>query len=662
MCGIAGIARFDGQVTSRDVTGVLRMMDAQVHRGPDDWGLLLPEAALRNAENRAVLERRGIDHVRTYAAPAPAVVLGSRRLSVIDRSRRGRMPMGRADGRVWITYNGEIYNARELRTELQRLGYSFESDADTEIILHGYEEWGQEVLSRLRGMFAFAVLDTRELPCLLLARDRVGVKPLYYYQDGDAMIFASEVRALVRSELLPNEQSMQALIRFLQLGSVPQPLTTIKGVLALPPAHLLSAGGHDKTLRRYWDLSKYLQASSVVGANSNDYVARTRSLLEESVRLHLTSDAPLGVFLSGGVDSSSLVALASRFMDKPLTTVAIAFDEQAFDESHYARLIADRYRTNHHDVRLRSNDLFEALPAIFDAMDQPTVDGVNSYFVSRAAKQVGLTAVLSGMGGDELFLGYDHYKRVCRLDWPRRLFAGLPAGVRRGLIRVGIQAGRLTGQGRLDKLSYLENPSDQNSYLLFRGLFTPRQIQELLGISEREFLGVNGNHTDPGSSSSSLHTKESRGSLLDSFVLFEFDHYLNDQLLKDMDFMSMAHSIETRVPYLDHELVEYVVALPAERKAPNHRSKYLLIEAMRDDLPREVRDRPKMGFTFPFQEWLREQAETLAARSSGRSRLNRSAAHDIWSSFQKGQVHWSRPWALAVLDRFESGRTASATI
>jgi asparagine synthase (glutamine-hydrolysing) len=216
-----------------------------------------------------------------------------------------------------------------------------------------------------------------------------------------------------------------------------------------------------------------------------------------------------------------------------------------------------------------------------------------------------------------------------------------------------MHAGVLAGQGRLDKLSYLETPSDQNTYLLFRGLFAPRQIQDLLGMSERDLLSVNGDHTDFGSSVVCSRPNGSTRSIVDSFVLFEFAHYLNDQLLKDMDFMSMAHSIETRVPYLDHKLVEYVAALPEERKAPNGMSKYLLIEAMRDDLPREVWDRPKMGFTFPFQEWLREQAEPLAARSSGRSLLDRTAANDVWTAFREGRAHWSRAWALAVLESYD---------
>ncbi len=649
MCGIAGIARFDGPTTPADVEGVLRMLDAQLHRGPNDWGILVPDYALRIPEVRGLLERRGLDHVRTYpaAGSVPGAVLGSRRLSIIDLSPRGRMPMGTAGGRTWITYNGEVYNARELRAELTRLGYAFDSDSDTEAILHGYEAWGDDVVHHLRGMFAFAVLDLRAGPRLLLARDRFGIKPVYYHQAPGRVVFASEVRALARSGAVPRERNAVAEARFLQLGSVPQPLTTIKDVFAVPAGHRLVAERGGATLSRYWDL-----AASVTHPSDDvcsvTYADAIRPLLDDAVKSHLVSDVPLGVFLSGGLDSSALVAMASRLSDAQVTTVSIVFDDPAFDESAYARLVARRWNTRHHEVRLGSKDLYDDLPAIFGAMDQPSVDGVNTYFVSKAAARAGLTVVLAGTGADELFLGYDHFRRARRFDRHLRVFGRLPGWVRAGMVRAAAPVAHATGRSGLDRLAYLAHGGEEDAYLLFRGLFPPRQVCSLLGLGAPDLAALrSGNGGAAGAGRS----------LVDAFVVMEFAHYLNDQLLKDTDIMSMAHSIETRVPYLDHRLVERVAALPSRVKLGDGVNKPVLVDAVREDVPREVWDRPKMGFTFPFAQWLKERASELEAASQRTGLLDRAETSRVWEGFTQGRVHWSRAWALAVLGSWDRHRT-----
>jgi len=618
MCGIAGIFTPERLTSPEDVVAVGRMMDAQIHRGPDGSGM----------------------HRDTKA------VLGHRRLAIIDLSDAGRQPMSNEDGTIWVTYNGEIYNFLELREDLSRRGHHFKAKTDTEVLVHGYEEWGiEELLARLRGMFAFGLYDARSSdagPCLILAKDRFGIKPLYYsYQNCGQLIFASEVQALMKTGMVADEKDPAALVRFLQLGSVPVPLTTIKGVFALPAGHYALVDDQGFHLRQYWDLSTSLPFSLHARADLplEQAVRETRGLLDESVKGHLLSDVPLGVFLSGGLDSSALVAVASRFREKPLTTVSIVFDEPEYSEAQYSRMVAGRYHTDHREILLRSKDLVEAVHGIFAAMDQPTVDGVNTFLVSKAAKEAGLTVVLSGTGADEVFLGYSHFKKAQTWERAWRLFSGAPVAIRKGLVALAASVGALGGRTGFEKIRYLDNPCDESLYLLFRGLFSPRQIQELLGIGENEFERL--------APRSSTGPPEPR-SLIDALALLEFHYYLQNQLLKDTDVMSMAWSIETRVPFLDHQLVEHVARLSTRMKIQSRVNKPALVTAVRDYLPKEIWDRPKMGFTFPFACWLKDQAAVVEGECRGQNVLDTKAVARVWKDFRQNRVHWSRPWALVV--------------
>jgi asparagine synthase (glutamine-hydrolysing) len=652
MCGIAGLFRLTGCPSSEDVAAVVRMMDAQMHRGPDDWGLLVPDAAAGAALLAAPGLAEGRDHLREYPylASGPGVVLGTRRLSILDRRSRARMPMGTRDRRLWIAHNGEVYNYRELRAELAADG-AFRSEADTEALLRGWEAWREAVLPRIRGMFAVAIFEAGPPARLFLARDRFGIKPLYYYRDGERVIFASELRALLQSGVVPRDTDAGALARFLELGSVPPLGSTVKGVRAVPAGHCVRIDLGGLVSRAYWELSTHL-GGAVPAPSPAAAAATTRALLEDAVALHLASDVPLGLFLSGGIDSSALVALVPRARPEPLVTLCIGFDEPGYSETRYARLVAERYGTDHREVILGSDDLFAQLPEIFAAMDEPTVDGVNTYLIARAARAAGLTVALSGIGGDEVFLGYRHLRAATTLDAPRALFGALPAWARRASVQAMRRAGALWGRTGVDKLAYLDEPSAEGTYRLFRALFTPRQVQDLLGMGERE-LGL--------SAAPPSGARDERP-LVEQFTALEFGGYLQSQLLRDADVMGMAHSLEIRVPYLDHRLVEYVLGLPPAVKLHRRGSKPLLTRALGEDLPREVWDRPKMGFTFPFDPWMRRRADELAAISLDRTPLEPAAVRAVWEAFKAGRVHWSRPWALIVLAQVETARRSAAAV
>lgn len=616
MCGIAGVFGRQAGLNPSIVEGVRRMTEAQVHRGPDAQGLLKKEE----------------------------LVLGHRRLSIVDLSEAGKQPMCNEDGTIWVAYNGEIYNFQELRRELQRKGHCFRSSSDTEVLIHGYEEWGIEgLLRRLRGMFAFALYDGRPQArhsenspgVLLLARDRFGIKPLYYafLEDRKQLIFASEVRALRQSGLVPTEENTRAWLGFLLFGSVPAPWTTLRAVEVLLPGHYLVADGSRVRTVRYYDRdglftkSGELWNSKVVDGQAKSIRSEDgiRELLEETVALHLISDAPLGVFLSGGIDSSALVALAAC-RKKDLITLGVIFDEKDFSEEAYQRAVAERFRTRHHSIRVTRKDFEDELEKFFQAMDQPTVDGLNTYFIARAAKQVGLKAVLSGIGGDEVFCGYPTLRRAPLL-W--RLHK-LPSSLRKAVVAIGSR------RPSLRKLTFLKQSHRLSFYLVQRGLFTPREAAQLLGTEEREAWEL-------------IEALEPADSPRNPMLLQQFleaRHYLVDQLLKDADVFGMTHSVEIRVPFLDHVLVEQALNLPLSLKLDSYWPKPFLTRPLRDLLPREVIFRPKQGFTFPIGVWLRLSDNILQIGDA--YGLN---AHfrKVWEEFLSGRAHWSRAWALTVL-------------
>ena len=616
MCGIAGIFRRQGVIGPEDVTAVERASAAQAHRGPDDLGFYRDER----------------------------VALGFRRLAIIDLSAAGHQPMSNEDGSVWVIFNGEIYNYRELGAELKARGHGFRSHSDTEILIHGYEEWGIEgLLQRLGGMYAFALYDARQA-CCILARDRFGIKPLYYCEARDVLAFASEVKALVRSGMAPGEKDREGLVGFLLFGSVPSPLTSIRNVRCLLPGHYLVATSKGCAIRRYWDLDS--QADSRAGLKETE--EELRRLLEDAVERHLISDVPLGVFLSGGVDSAGLVALASRCGQR-LTTLTVVFDEEEFSEAAPARRVAEHFGTDHRQVRVTRKDFLRELPNVLQAMDQPTNDGVNTYFVSQAARQAGLTVVLSGLGGDEIFWGYKHYRWLIQGGTALRCFSGLPAFLRNAILRAAAAYGRYLGRDRWARLSFLENGvSVENVYAALRGFFAPEQVSRLVGLGLSEVNAAAQKYL-AGPLSLNPGRRPVAAADVNAFNYLELKRYLHDQLLRDTDVFSMAHSIEARVPYLDYPVVERAARAFWSMKLARGTNKPLLVNAIGEPLVRDAAAARKRGFTFPFAQWMRETADQLEGIALQSGCLEKAGVRQYWKNFREGHVHWSRAWALAVL-------------
>jgi len=489
-------------------------------------------------------------------------------------------------------------------------------------------------------MFGFALYDSRSSACFL-ARDRFGIKPLYYCSDvsGGALAFASEVKALVASGLSAGETERQGIIGFLLFGSVPAPATSVRGVECLMPGHYLAASRGKVAIHQYWDPRR----TSETGDGAADE-SRLAGILEDSVNRHLVSDVPVGVFLSGGVDSAGIVALAARTRSR-LATLTVVFDESEFSEAAVAQQVAQRFHTDHREVRVTAEDFVREVPSVLAAMDQPTNDGVNTYFVSRAAKQAGLTVVLSGLGGDEIFWGYGHYRWLLTRKNPLHWLGSTPSMLRNGLLNGAVAYGRLRGRENWKRLAFLKNRlSYEALYLAVRGFFAPEQIARLLDMDARELSHAVDGHLDFLSAGSDSHAEGAP-----AFSQIEVRRYMHDQLLRDTDVFSMAHSIEVRVPYLDHCVTDVAFRLPSETKRPQAMNKPALVRAIGDDLVSSLSRQRKQGFTFPFAHWMLKHAGDLEEKAVHTKLLEPRAVRKLWSAFAAGRLHWSRAWATVVL-------------
>jgi asparagine synthase (glutamine-hydrolysing) len=609
MCGISGCFSLAGAISPEHTEAARRVTSRLAHRGPDDCGFF------EDAN----------------------VILGHRRLSILDLSPDGHQPMSNEDSTVWVAFNGEIYNFLDLRSMLAAAGHRFRSRSDTEVLVHGYEEWGiEKLLEKLRGMFAFALYDSRNAQ-LMLARDRFGIKPLYYVAGPeDRWIgFASETKALVGAGIASAEVDRRALAGFLLFGSIPAPLTIRRNVHCLPAGHymVLSRGGNIGP-RRYWD---FAQATAL--EQERFAPPSMADTFQEAVSSHLISDAPLGVFLSGGMDSAAIAAVASRTCAHPLQTVTITFGEGAYNEAAEARAAAQALGTRHHEWRVTSADFLNEMPSFLAAMDQPTNDGVNTYFVSKAARRLGLKVVLSGLGGDEVFWGYRHYSWLeGRMPWAKMLLA-LPRPLRRTALAASSVYGYATGQEKWRRLEYLSGPPTNGGlYFMARGFFPASQASRLLGIGGRELRAI---VEEVLASDAPVNGA--------AFNQLEMKRYLHDQLLRDADVFSMAHSIETRIPFLDHELACRAACLPAAAKRANGVNKPALLAAQPHPIVAAAAHRKKMGFTFPIGQWLADNLDPMREMAGRSDSLDAGEAGRLFRAFEAGRLHWSRVWAMVVL-------------
>jgi asparagine synthase (glutamine-hydrolysing) len=635
MCGIAGGVFWGGRIDP--VAGrraVETMVAAVSHRGPDGQGVYSSAAS---------------------EAPTtkPFAVLGHTRLAIIDTSAAGAQPMGGPGAEPWITFNGEIYNFASLRCVLEAAGSQFRSNSDTEVILRGYSAWGLDTLARLRGMYAFALWDERRQR-LLLARDRVGVKPMYVYRGDGLVLFSSEVRALLATDLVPRRVDPTALWDYLGYQTVPAPRTLVDGVRAMEPASwaTVSATGEFSS-GIYWRMLDPARQS--VDVSVDEAHSRVGDKLRDAVAAHMVSDVPVAAFLSGGIDSSAVVALMSENGVRP-RTFSIGFDEQAFDESQHAALVAHTFRAEHTHVPLRGHDLLDQLPAALRAMDQPTGDAVNTYVVSGAVRERGIKVALSGLGGDEVFGGYPSFRRLTRVADVSRIWGRLPASFRSFAAQV-VRSAAGTSITATKSAALLESDGEISSMLpLLRQLLSAPQRQMLL--SDSVLAGVDETSDPYDELLASVFRNAPSASSFAQISFAEARTYMHDVLLRDTDQMSMAHALEVRVPLLDHELIELVMALPDGPKQSRTTPKPLLVESMRGLLPMSIVHRPKQGFTLPFDPWMRGPLKALCEERlgerglAGRGLMKPDALAGLWRSFIAGgrDVSWSRVWALVVLD------------
>lgn len=591
MCRIAGAV--SPMLDQDDLAALVnKMCFVQKHGGPDDQGI--------------------------YTAGAFNGVLGHCRLSIIDISPAGHQPMAYLSQRYVISYNGEIYNYRELRDELISEGYVFSTQSDTEVILAAYDKWGTGALQKLNGMFAFALCDTEKRE-MILARDQSGIKPLYYAHTQNIFAFASEIRALKKIPQL-QEENKNWPVYLMAYGHLPEPVTTLANAAPLPKGHYLKYNiTANTTTTGCFERLSYFEKIS----HKKEAVALIRHKLDEAVKKHLISDAPIGVFLSGGLDSSIIALLAGKHQPL-LNTVSIYFEDGHYSEKKYQDELLKKLSCSHHQFLLGESDFHNSLPSIIKAMDLPCCDGINTWFISKYARESGLKAVLSGIGGDELFGGYPSFKRINTA----LLLSHLPNKI--------LKAGRFTKYKKLRRLCYLGIDGPIGKYLFLRGQFIPSDIAKVLNADEAEVWKIL--EQQPLLPGISFLSATNQASWL------ETNMYMQNQLLRDADTMSMAHGLEIRVPFLEKDFIRLVFNIQSDIKYEGVHDKQLLIDSFKDIMPRLIWDRPKMGFSFPFKEWL--SSNRYAAAPDG---VNLEPYH---TKLVNNQMHWSQFFTLLLLHSY----------
>lgn len=614
MCGITGILDKDGSAIDRSM---LQMMSRAVHhRGPDEEGYYFDQH----------------------------VALGIQRLKIIDLET-GSQPIHNEDKSVWVVLNGEIYNYRELKRQLEDRGHKFYTRSDTETIVHAYEEWGDGFIEHLSGIFGFAIWDTGNQR-LLLARDRIGVKPVYFYETKNLLVFGSEIKSLLLHPAVERALDFEAFNNYLYFAYVPAPLTMFKNIKKLMPGHMLVWQGGKTEIKQYWDVSYKIENN----ISEQEALERLQVVLKNAVKSQIVSDVPLGLFLSGGIDSSILASLMAGIMDRPVTTFSIAYDEGNYNESKYAKQVAEHFRTDHHEFVVRP-DIFKELPKIIEHLDEPLANStaLPTIILSKLAKEQ-VTVVLNGAGGDEIFGGYDKYRRQSFLDWYKKLPEGVRSLMHLAVEKLvpGVGANLKIFKHRAEMIADALNMPLDERYLTWASVISADCRKMILSEqTEEKFRDVN-----------PLRVKSYFGDpdldAVNKMMYADTKTYLVDDILTMTDKMSMAHGLEIRVPFLDHKVVEFAATLPAGLKVRKGKSKYLLRKLLAQSLPESICDRPKQGFMVPISGWLRQDEYIGFARdillsqtAKDRGIFNMSGVEKMLVQHQKGEKdHAGAIWAL----------------
>jgi asparagine synthase (glutamine-hydrolysing) len=640
MCGICGIRAIRDDFPAGEEL-VTKMNYTIVHRGPDDGG--------------------------AWASDEHGVALAHRRLSIIDLSYAGHQPMSNEDGTVWITFGGEIYNHLDLRPELEAKGHVYRSQTDTETIIHLYEEEGPRCVERLHGMFHYAIWDSRTRE-LHLARDRLGKKPVYFAQPGGNFIFASEIKALLVHPALTADLDEEAFFHYLTFVCTPAPMTMFKGVHKMEPAERMTVRADGTTESEiYWSPFSEQVAAEVDSMSEPELKERLLELLRKSIQRRMMSDVPFGVFLSGGIDSSTNVALMDELMGDPVQTFSVGFEDPRYNELGYARRIVEQFGTDHHEMVMTAADLERFVPELVYHQDEPLADptSVPVHYVSKLARDSGTVVVQVGEGSDELFHGYEGYithARFRRRYWPP--FQRVPRPLRKALskaaLAIALRSGRFLGHAQAIEEASEGRLPFWGGAIAYQGalkdlvLSNGRAHPDSYAIVERFLQDAERERPD--------------ADLLQKMTYLELKNRLAELLLMRVDKMTMANSVEARVPFLDHELVEFALALPAEMKVRNGEGKYLLKKAVEGILPPEVINRPKQGFVAPMSEWLRGEMGEKMRRDIRKSTLTERGLLDydvidrLWEAHRSGRGEWAfQLWNIynvsAWHDYWVAGRT-----
>ncbi len=608
MCGISGILNITKD--TRHTGAIQSMTDRMAHRGPDAEGIYVDER----------------------------IALGHCRLSIIDLNESANQPMWDYSGRYVIVFNGEIYNYLEIKARLH--GYPFKTQSDTEVILAAYATWGIHCLGQMNGMFAFAIWDTKE-QLLFMARDRVGKKPFYYALTGDHFLFSSEVRSMLVSGLIPRQLEDSYLTEYLMYQAAMNEHTMVRGISRLKAGCYAILHKGTLTELPYWEYSG-------IRASADSYETakgKVKDLMLDAVRLRMVSDVPVGAFLSGGIDSSLIVACMAEQSSSPVNTFTVSFDEKQYDEAVYAQQVATIYNTNHHRILIQPEEFLYSMEDILASMDTPSGDGPNTYLVAKYTRQANIKVALTGLGGDELFAGYNKfmiYLRLMKYKW----LLNFPGPIRHALAKRFLSSNPDHKYTKVANLTALDTWDLSTVYPLLRRAFSQSEINHLLvkpnqhDAVEERLSAINATIHGMGD--------------LSQCTIGELETYTRDVLLRDTDQMSMAHALEVRVPFFDYRLIEYVLSLPDHIKYP-HTPKQLLVEAMAPRLPKELSQRKKMGFTLPMEQWLkRDLADMVHLKLNylaDRKEFNGARVLQKWSDFKAGDKHvlWTRIWKLVVL-------------